>query len=103
MLVFGELIVNAERREAPYCNMYEIHCKVALDELKSDVKDIKKSIMGNGDSSHSLLVQATLNTNHRIWMESVGRIWIGAVSTISVGSIATILWYVFSHIKQGGV
>ena len=83
-----------ERRNNPHCNLYDIHCKQNFEDIKQDIKDIKKCIIGNGDPKNSLVYQATLNTNHRVWMESWGRMVLGAITVAGVGFIGSLVWVV---------
>lgn len=80
-----------ERRNNPYCNLFDIHCKGAFDELKSDVKDIKKFLIGNENTKDSIVIQTALNTAHRIWMETWGKGILISVSISAIGSIALMM------------
>jgi len=81
--------MNDERRSNSFCNLYEVHCKEAFEELKQDIKEIKKILVGsNGDS---LVTKVALNTQHRNWMESWGRAILISVSISTLGSLAWVL------------
>ena len=83
-----------ERRANAFCNLFELHCKAQFDEIKADIKAIKRVLMeGNGES---LITQAKLNTEHRKWMESWGR---GVLVSVSISSIALIAYTVAIHAK----
>jgi len=81
--------MSDERRTNAFCNLYAVHCKEAFEELKSDVKDIKRILVGtNGDS---LVTKVALNTQHRNWMESWGRAILISVSLSAIGSFAWVI------------
>jgi hypothetical protein len=91
------VVMPDEKRSQPFCNIYEMHCKEAFEEIKRDVKDIKKVLIGNGDPSHSLVVQAKLNTDHREWMESWGRMIMASFTVTSFGFVGMLLWLLYAH------
>ena len=88
-----------EKRSNPFCNIYDLHCKGQFDEIKSDIKDIKKALLGNGDNKNSLLVQTALNTSHRMWMESWGRMIMSGLTLASITFIGTLIWMVSTYVK----
>ena len=88
-----------EKRQTPFCNIYDLHCKEEFIEIKKDIKDIRHAILGNGDNKNSIIVQATLNTNHRKWMETWGRALMSSSVVALFGFVGTLLWVVYSHAK----
>ena len=91
--------MTEERRAQPFCNLYEIHCKSNFDEMRQDIKDMKKVLMGNGDHSDSLVCQVTLNTEHRKWMETWGRGLVSGLCLLATGSLGTLIYVGFRSLK----
>lgn len=84
-----------EKRSNPFCNIYDLHCKNEFTEIKQDVKEIKRALLGeNGDYSKSLVAQTNLNTGHRLWMEGWGRVLMTLGTTAAFGFLGTLVWLV---------
>ena len=86
-----------ENRKSPFCNIYEIRCKESFEEIKQDVKDLKKVLIGNGNPHFSLVMQAELNTSHRKWMESWGKMILASFTVTAIGFIGSLIWIVYSY------
>ena len=88
-----------EKRQNPFCNIYDLHCKGEFFEIKKDIKDIRHALLGNGDNKDSILVQTTLNSNHRKWMESWGRAFMSSAVVALFGFGGTLIWIIYSHAR----
>lgn len=84
-----------EHRKELFCNAYNIQCQYyfksieeKVDRIIVSIDNLNKTVIGNGDSRHSLVLENTLNSQFRKQMER----WFWVLVVASTSGFIALFW-----------